>query len=162
MYMERRETAANSNEDLGHVATASELRSAPCPTGGPVACADRPRWCSPAAGRGGVDGVEAPLRGGHGALQRSPATGRPSRPACGVREAAARSRGPGGVEVRQRAREGDGLHAVRVRLKERVVLALGGGQVLVGRVRLRRPLDVEIGHLGTARLQVRARARARA
>ena len=62
MYMERREreTAANSNEDLGHVATASELRSAPCPTGGPVACADRPRWGSPAAGRGGVDGAEAP------------------------------------------------------------------------------------------------------
>ena len=75
MYMERREreTAANSNEDLGHVATASELRSAPCPTGGPVACADRPRWCSPAVGRGGVDGVEAPLRGAepcNGALQR--------------------------------------------------------------------------------------------
>ena len=84
-------------------------------------------------------------------------------------EAAARSRGPGGVEVRQRAREGDGLHAVRVRLEERVVLALGGGQVLVGRVRLRRPLDVEIGHLLTAWLPVRGlglglvrRARARA
>ena len=58
-YIWSGETAANSNEDLGHVATASELRSAPCPTGGPVACADRPRWCSPAAGRGGVDGVEA-------------------------------------------------------------------------------------------------------
>ena len=121
-------------------------------------------------GRGGVQPRSRTRIGrGGGALARAaePCNGALQRDAPPVRraesvEAAARSRGPGGVEVRQRAREGDGLHAVRVRLKERVVLALGGGQVLVGRVRLRRPLDVEIGHLLTARLQVRARARARA
>ena len=97
-YIWSGETAANSNEDLGHVATASELRSAPCPTGGSVACADRPRWCAAPQPDEDWTGWRRPCAG-RGALQRSPATGRPSRPACGVR-------GGGGALTRPRGCRG--------------------------------------------------------